>query len=155
MKITAFLSALVLYALLASVAVGQTISPTAEEYKGPHVKGLFVLQNPGLRPISVTVDGARGFTVANGQPVATPLDPGVVIVVKKPSFVIGPRNTHTVSFEARCATLPCRFILMSNFTSAAKGDGLRVAVHLGEVVYVCAKQRNCRKTTLAALGVGR
>jgi hypothetical protein len=131
-------------------AFGQSISPTAMEFKGPRARGTFAIRNNGLAPQAVTIQ-AQSFAVEGGQEKVLPLDPGIEIKTKD-SFTLGPQQTHLVSFDARCATLPCHFLVFAILTGPRNPNGLNVAIHLPVAVYVCEKRKSCRKNQLLEMG---
>lgn len=152
MKLNLRMLALASFVLIASgIAHGQQISPTAEEFKGPHAKGFFTVANQGVKPLAVSVEATSLSIDSNGHPVLSPNPPNVTVIFKQPQFKLGPKQTHMVNFEATCISVPCHFELLASFAPAIDSDGIAVVTHLGTAIYVCEKQRDCRKETLATL----
>ncbi len=135
------------------VAHGQSISPTALEFKGPKAKGFFTVSNAGTTPLGVTVEANSIVTSATGERRLSSETPNVTVNFKQPEFKLGPHAIHMVNFEATCTNVPCHFTVLANFTPLKHSEGLIVVEHLGAAVYVCDKQKNCRKNTLSGLGI--
>jgi hypothetical protein len=152
MKITFRNLGLLYLALLftSGIAHCQQISPTAEEFGKDHAKGFFTVQNNGSAPLSVSVE-AQDMTISpNGQPVLSATS--VSVKFREPQFKLGPNAVHYVNFDAACATAaPCHFVLFASFSPLAHSNGLTVVEKLGSSVYICEKQKNCRKDTIAQL----
>ncbi|HXA78717.1 MAG TPA: hypothetical protein VNV41_16400 [Candidatus Acidoferrales bacterium] len=142
---------LALIMLFAGVASAQQISPTAEEFKGPRAKGFFTVSNAGTTPLLVTVEAKNLAVAADGHPSLTADLPNVTVSFKNPQFKLGPRAVYMVNFDATCTTVPCHFELLATFAPLVRHEGLTVEYHLGTAIYVCSKQKDCRKNTLARL----
>jgi hypothetical protein len=132
------------------IAHCQQISPTAEEFGKGHAKGFFTVSNLGVQPLTVSV-AAQDMTVSpDGHPVLSATK--VSVTFKEPQFKLGPKAIHYVNFDAACAdAAPCHFVLFASFSPLAHSEGLTIVEKLGSSVYICDKQKNCRKDTIAQL----
>ena len=144
----------VVFLLSARGLHAQQISPTALEFGHGKAKGFFTVQNTGIQPWRVQVI-AKTLTFSSvGSASASLLLPNVAVHFHQPSFTLGPRAQHTVDFDAECITsTPCHFEVVVQFSPAQFHEGLSIGYELGGAVYLCERQRDCRKTTLAALNV--
>jgi len=143
---------IVLFVVLAAAAVAQTISPITQEAKGPHARGEITVTNQGVVPLAVVLEPASLLSAANGKPTYGPLR-GVALKLSEQSARLGPKQTRTISYDAKCDQLPCAFTVFAKFMQGHTAQGIAVAVHLPSSVYVCEKKKGCRESTLRGLGL--
>jgi hypothetical protein len=147
------LSLLLLQFSLFGLAVSaQTISPIIAEC-GKKCRGEFSVTNNGLTALAVTVE-ARSFSLDTlGHATNRLLDPGVELKLEEGSARISPKGTHTFGYQLHCAVPPCSVALLSSMVVGHAAEGILVRVQLAHVVYICEKQKDCRKKVRAAAGV--
>jgi hypothetical protein len=147
------LSLLLLQLFFFGLAVSaQTVSPMIAEC-GKKCRGEFSITNNGLTPLAVTIE-ARSFSLDTlGRATNRPLDPTVDLKLEEGSARISPKGTHTFAYELRCSAPPCSVALLSTVVMGHTAEGILVRVQLAHTVYVCEKQKDCRKKVRAAAGV--
>jgi hypothetical protein len=120
------LSLLVLQLSFFGLAVSaQTVSPIIVEC-GMKCRGEFSITNNGLTALAVTVE-ARSFSLDT----------------------LG----HAFGYQLKCSVPPCSVALLSSMVVGHTAEGLLVRVQLAHTVYICEKQKDCRKKVRAAAGV--
>lgn len=133
-------------------ATGQTIAPLTAEF-GKKADGYFTVTNNTLSPVVVTVE-ARSFDAdADGRQVFRPLDPGIHVKLDSTSARIGAKSPHIFSYRVECDSRPCRVSFVTRMTAGRTAEGMEVALHLPHTVYVCDKEKDCRKTVLESMHV--
>jgi len=135
-------------------ACGQTISPSAMEFKGPRAKGTLLIKNEGAGTLQVKVQ-PQGFDWTEGKPHLAELPKGFQWESKQRTLILGPGQVKYVDFTARCEAMPCHFYMTSVFTTPKPKDGdigLTTAMWLPCAVYLCEKQKACRMRTLKEAG---
>jgi len=133
-------------------ASSQTVSPIIVEC-GKKCRGEFSIINTGLAPLAVTVE-ARSFSLDTlGHATNRPLDPGVDLKLEEGSARISPKSTHTFGYQLKCSLPPCSVALISSMIVGHTDAGILVRVQLAHTVYICEKQKDCRKKVRAAAGV--
>ena len=133
-------------------ASAQTISPIIVEC-GTKCRGEFSVTNNGLTALAVTVE-ARSFSLDTvGHAMNRPLDPGVELKLEEGSARISPKGTHTFGYQLKCSVPPCSVALLSSMVVGHTAEGILVRVQLAHTIYICEKQKNCRKKVRAAAGV--
>jgi hypothetical protein len=147
------LSLLLLQFLFFGLAVSaQTVSPIIVEC-GKKCRGEFSITNNGLTPLAVSVE-ARSFSLdILGRATNRPLDPTVDLRLEEGSARVSPKSTHTFAYQLKCGTPPCSVALLSSMVVGHTAEGILVRVQLAHTVYVCEKQKDCRKKVRAAAGV--
>ena len=130
----------------------QTVSPIIVEC-GMKCRGEFSITNNGLTALAVTVE-ARSFSLDTlGHAANRPLDPGVDLKLEEGSARISPKGTHTFGYQLKCSVPPCSVALLSSMVVGHTAEGILVRVQLAHTVYICEKQKGCRKKVRAAAGV--
>ncbi len=130
----------------------QTVSPIIVEC-AKKCRGEFSITNNGLTPLAVTVE-ARSFSLDTlGHGTNRPLDPGVELKLEEGSARISPKGTHTFGYQLKCSVPPCSVALLSSMAVGHTAEGILVRVQLAHTVYICEKQKDCRKKVRAAAGV--
>jgi hypothetical protein len=130
----------------------QTVSPIIVEC-GKKCRGEFSITNNGLKPLAVSVE-ARSFSLdIQGRATNRPLDPGVDLQLAEGSARISPKATHSFGYQLKCSVHPCLVALLSSMVVGHTPEGILVRVQLAQTVYVCEKQKDCRKKVRAAAGV--
>src|SRR5580693_8663691 len=133
-------------------ASAQTVSPIIVEC-GKKCRGEFSITNNGLTPLAVTVE-ARSFGLDTvGRATNRPLDPAVDLKLDEGSARISPKGTHTFGYQLKCSIPPCSVALLSSMVVSHTAEGILVRVQLAHTVYICEKQKDCRKKVRAAAGV--
>lgn len=147
--------------LVASVALGQSISPPSAE-NGSNRKGItkgsYTVSNTGLTPMAVVIQPVSLSFDAQGHTTVSKLDEAVLSVrTSESSLKLGPQSSTIVDFEATCKTLPekpCAFAIDNTMdTNFHTTEGLKIAVHLLTVEYVCRKENGCRKLVRQGFGI--
>ena len=130
----------------------QTVSPVIVEC-GKKCNGAFSVTNNGLTPLAVTVE-ARSFSMdTQGHATYRTLDEAADLKLDEGSARIAPKGTHTFSYQLKCSAVPCSVTLLSSMVVGHTADGIWVRVQLPHTVYVCEKQKDCRKSVRAAAGI--
>ena len=130
----------------------QTISPIIVEC-GKKCRGEFSITNNGLTALAVTVE-ARSFSLDTlGHATNRPLDPSVELKLEEGSARISPKGTHIFGYQLKCSAPPCSVTILSSMVAGHTAEGILVRVQVAHTIYVCEKQKNCRKTVRAAAGV--
>ena len=130
----------------------QTVSPMIVEC-GKKCRGEFSITNNGLTALAVTVEG-RSFNLDSlGHATNRPLDPGVELRLEEGSARISPKGTHIFGYQLKCSVPPCSVALLSSMVVGHTAEGILVRVQLAHTIYICEKQKNCRKKVRAAAGV--
>lgn len=138
---------LILLLILVSPALrAQTVSPVIAEF-GKRAVGQFTVSNNALVPQAVVVE-AMSFSVVAGQTKYRALDPGVDVKLSETSARLGPKSTRTFDYTITCQSLPCAVTLWSTLTGLHSPDGMKLAIHLPHVIYLCEKAKNCRASVL-------
>jgi hypothetical protein len=147
------LSLLLLQILFFGLTVSaQTVSPIIVEC-GKKCRGEFSITNNGLKPLAVSVE-ARSFSLdIQGRAKNRPLDPGIDLQLAEGSARISPKGTHSFGYQLKCSVPPCLVALLSSMVVGHTPEGILVRVQLAQTVYVCKKQKDCRKKVRAAAGV--
>jgi hypothetical protein len=134
------------------VVSAQTVSPIIVEC-GKKCRGEFSITNNGLTPLAVTVE-ARSFSLDTlGHATNRPLDPGVDLKLEEGSARISPKGTHAFGYQLKCSVPPCSVALLSSMVVGHTAEGILVRVQLAHTVYICEKQKDCRKKVRLAAGV--
>jgi len=137
--------------LLASSAVSttaQALSPIIQELKGGKkpAKGEFTITNNSIQPMAVVLE-TKSLAFGADRPAFVALAPETLVRLSEYSFKIPPKASHTVWFEVRCTD--CGVAIFSSMVIGRTVQGLQVALHLPEVVYVCSdKAKGCRDRLL-------
>jgi hypothetical protein len=140
------------FSFLGLAVSAQTVSPIIVEC-GKKCRGEFSITNNGLTPLAVTVE-ARSFGLDTlGHATNRPLDPGVELKLDEGSARISPKGTHTFGYQLKCSVPPCSVALLSSMVVSHTAEGILVRVQLAHTVYICEKQKDCRKKVRAAAGV--
>jgi hypothetical protein len=143
---------LVQFSFFGLAVSAQTVSPIIVEC-GKKCRGEFSITNNGLTALAVTVEG-RSFNLDSlGHATNRPLDPGVELKLEEGSARISPKGTHTFGYQLRCSVPPCSVTLISSMVMGHTAEGILVRVQLAQTVYVCEKQKDCRKKVRTAAGV--
>jgi hypothetical protein len=137
---------LILFGICA--ASGQTISPVNTEC-GRKCSGQFTVSNDGISPMNVSVE-SWGFTVgADGKMQFNRLeDSHVHVTLSETSARIGPKAGHIFFFKAACDQTPCWFTFRTTMYVGHTAEGVAVALHLSDAVYLCPQARGCRESIL-------
>lgn len=119
---------------------------------GKKCQGEFSITNNGFTPLAVTVE-ARSFSLDNlGHAINRSLDPTVDLKLEEGSARIPPKGTHTFGYQLKCMVETCSVALLSSMVVGRTPQGILVRVQLAHTIYVCEKQKNCRKKVRAAAG---
>jgi len=147
------LSLLLLQFLFFGLGVSaQTVSPMVVEC-GKKCRGEFSITNNGLTPLAVTIE-ARSFSLDTlGRATNRPLDPTVDLKLEEGSARVAPKGTHIFAYQLKCSAPPCSVALLSSMVAGHTANGVIVRVQLAHTIYVCEKQKNCRKNVRAMAGV--
>jgi|ERR1700722_2909491 hypothetical protein len=140
------------FSFLGLVVSAQTVSPIIVEC-GKKCRGEFSITNNGLTALAVTVE-ARSFSLDTlGHATNRPLDPSVELKLEEGSARISPKGTHIFGYQLKCSAPPCSVTILSSMVAGHTAEGILVRVQVAHTIYVCEKQKNCRKTVRAAAGV--
>jgi hypothetical protein len=152
-KMKRVLSLLLLQFSFFGLAVSaQTVSPLIVEC-GKKCRGEFSITNNGLTALAVTVE-ARSFSLdTQGHATNRPLDSGVELKLEEGSARVPPKGTHTFGYQLKCSAPPCAVALLSSMVVGHAAEGILVRVQLAHTIYICEKQKDCRKKVRAAAGV--
>lgn len=140
----------IIFLSLATLATAQvTISPLNAEF-GKKARSQFQLTNGGFTPLSVNVE-VVSVVIRNGQAiVATGLDSTTHVKVSQYSAKIPAKQVHTFFYTMTCDAYPCSAILFADVAQGHTDSGEAVVLRLGEIVYACEKQKNCRNSIINA-----
>jgi len=143
---------LLLAVLLPAALHAQTVMPLYGECSAKKCSGSFSVRNDQVIPLAVTLD-ARSFTLKDGKMVwQNTLAPGVALRLSGTSVRLGPKQSYRFGFKASCATIPCQFAVLPDFSGMHLNNGIKLDMHLDYAVYVCAKKKECRANALRAGG---
>jgi hypothetical protein len=129
------------YFLFATTCLGQTIRPVISEHRG-QANGRFDLVNDSFQPVNVVLE-PKSFTVDEvGEIAYTPLDPGIRVKFSATSFRIQPKQTYTVTYQAKAQTLPAYFVVYAGMSGlpVRTNTGLNIRVLLPHTVYILGKK---------------
>jgi hypothetical protein len=143
-KLLIFLVLELIVLLLAGAACGQTVSPILQELKGSPThpaKGEFLITNNSVQPLNVTLE-TRSLIPGDIHPSFVPLTPGTDVRLSESSFRIPAKGSRIVWFEVRCSN--CGIAIYSSMVTGRTVQGLQVALHIPEVIYVCDRSKGCR-----------
>jgi hypothetical protein len=127
--------------LIGGVASAQTVTPPIAEFRGLKAEGSFQIDNSLDQPISVVLE-TKSFTVdAKGGVVYRPLQPGVRIDLGSSSFVIPPRDNHTVYYKAISTVSPASFSVIPTMTPITPAKGIRVNFRIPHMIYLYQKAK--------------
>ena len=139
----------------AVAASAQSVSPLVAEGGKGKAKGAFTVTNNGVQPLLTTVEAVSFRFSAEGKPVWIPVDPAKVSVkVDQSSFKVGPRQTHTVSYDIECHVTPCTVALLPRMVQGVHiEEGVQVGVIIPHAIYLCDKAKGCRDSIRKSYGV--
>lgn len=133
------------------VAHCQTISPVVSEY-GKKAAGSFLVQNNTLSPMAVVVESYSWSADSTGQHFRK-LDPSVHVELSETSARLSPKEIHQFDYKVKCDQLPCTFSFLAGMIVGHTADGMQVRLILPHTVYVCDKQKDCRRHVLDSFGL--
>ena len=144
-----------LIASASSAASAQTVSPILNEC-GKKCSGTFTIQSNVLIPMAVTVE-PYSFSLDKAGKHLRPLDSTTHVKLSETSARLGPKETHEFSYKIICDSLPCSVAFLSGMivghTQVSQDNPvLAIRLILDHSVYACARQKNCRKSIIAASG---
>ncbi len=129
----------------------QTISPAISEAHGPKVRGEFTVTNNQIIPMAVWIE-PQSVSGGGGQIFFKHLDSSVSVRFTSTSARLSPKQSYSIGFEVQCAMLPCIVNLAATFTGL-HSNGLAVALHTANIVYICQREKHCRDEIRASWGV--
>jgi hypothetical protein len=139
--ITAFVIVVIL-GFVATKCHGQTISPAISECKGPKCRGEFTIRNDQIIPLAMFIE-PQSVTTADGKILYLHLNSQTFVHLSASSGRLSPHQTVLIDYEITCAAMPCVVNFAATFTGL-HSNGLLLALHLGNIVYICDKQKDCR-----------
>jgi hypothetical protein len=119
----------------------QTIRPVISEFRG-QANGRFDLVNDSFQPVNVVLE-AKSFTVDEvGEIAYRALDPGIQVKFSATSFRIQPKQTYTVTYQAKAPILPAYFVVYAGMSGlpVRTNTGLNIRVLLPHTVYILPKK---------------
>jgi P pilus assembly chaperone PapD len=135
------IAAILLVFMLATSAVGQTVSPPIAEYRGK-ASGMVELRNDGDFPLATILE-VKGFTVdEKGTLLYTALDSKIEVEFGASSFIIPAHQSHFVFYRTRSEMPSYWFAFLATLTRAnADRRQMRLNFVLPHVVYVYQKPK--------------
>jgi hypothetical protein len=137
--------------LICISAKAQTISPAISEVKGPRVRGEFSVTNNQIIPMAVWIE-PQSVSGKDGQIFFRHLDSNVSVRLTSTSARLSPRSSYVIGYDVACQTIPCVVNFSATFTGL-RSAGLAVALHMGNIVYICQREKHCRDEIRASWGL--
>ena len=136
--------------LITSFCHAQMISPAISECR-THCRGEMTLTNNQVVPLAVYIEPQSVTAGDVGRIFYKHLDPNVIVRLSSTSARLSPHQAYIVDYEIICQS-DCVVNFSATFTGL-HSNGLAVALHVGNIVYLCDKQKDCRKQTRQKLGL--
>jgi hypothetical protein len=97
----------------------------------------------------VAIISAYSFTVVDRRPQLRKLDEGVNVQLSEQSAKIRPKDSHSFDYKITCLKLPCSVAIYATMsTGKPNSEGIVLKLALPHMVYICEKEKDCRKTIL-------
>jgi hypothetical protein len=136
------LAALIVILLIACSGHAQTISPAISECKGPRCKGEFTVTNDQIVPLALWIEAQSVVSSPSGTIFYHHLSPDVQVKLTNTSARLAPKQSYVIGYDVTCPG-QCVINFAATFTGL-HSNGLLLALHLSNVVYICEKSKHCR-----------
>ena len=133
-------------------AFAQSVSPVITEC-GKKCSDEYTVTNLGIHPMTVTIE-VKVLKFVEGKATYYNPDASVQVDMSEMSARVAAHDSHTFGYKIHCDVLPCAVNIWNVFTTGKpQANGMLMRLAVPHVTWVCAKENDCRKKSLAASGV--